>query len=68
MKDTASTIAGGGAGLFLLSSVRWEVVPFGESVKVAVALLLAIVGYLMYRAPEGPRPPNPPAVGSDLAL
>lgn len=49
MKDTASTIVGGGAGLTLLLTVRWETIPAGECVKVVVALVLALVGYLMYR-------------------
>lgn len=48
-KDTASTIAGGGAGLALLMTVRWELVPAGEAVKIAVALVLILVGYLVYR-------------------
>ena len=50
--DLASTIAGGGAGLALLLTVRWETIPAGESVKVAVAVLLALIGYLMYRGPK----------------
>lgn len=52
-KDNASTIAGGGAGLLLLQTVRWELVgvQWGESVKVAVALILVAMGYLMYRKP-----------------
>jgi len=29
--------------------VRWEAIPYGEAVKVDVALALAIMGYLMYR-------------------
>ena len=48
-RDAASTIAGGGAGIALLLTVRWELVPYGEAVKVGVALVLAITGYLMYR-------------------
>lgn len=51
-KDAASTIAGGGAGIALLLTVRWEAIPHGECVKVAVALILALVGYLMYRGKE----------------
>lgn len=59
-KDTASTIAGGGAGLLLLQSVRWELVGVqpGESVKVGVALTLAILGYLGYRGNDGPGTPK----------
>ena len=49
MKDAAGTIAGGSAGTALLLTVRWEAIPYGETVKVGVALALAIMGYLMYR-------------------
>ena len=48
-QDSASTIAGGGAGLALLLTVRWEAVPHGEAVKIGVALVLAVFGYCMYR-------------------
>jgi len=48
-KDTASSIAGGGAGVALLLTVRWDAIPYGECVKVGVAFMLAIIGYLMYR-------------------
>ena len=48
-KDVASTLAGGGAGLALLVTVRWEAVPYGELVKVGVAVLLVLAGYFMYR-------------------
>lgn len=53
-KDTASTLAGGGAGLLLLQSVRWELVGAqpGETAKVVVAVVLALTGYLMYRKAE----------------
>jgi len=50
-KDLASTIAGGGAGISLLLTVRWEAIPHGECAKVAVALALVCLGYLMYRKP-----------------
>lgn len=56
-KDLASSIAGGGAGGALLLTVRWDVVPYGEAVKIAVAVLLIFVGYLMYRKPSDPPPP-----------
>lgn len=46
--DLGTTLAGGGAGLWLLSTVKWEAVPYGECVKIAVALTLAILGYRMY--------------------
>lgn len=49
MHDEMSTIAGGGAGLALLATVRWEAIPYGEAVKIGVAVLLVLVGYLMYR-------------------
>lgn len=54
-KDKASTIAGGAAGLLLLQSVRWELVgvQIGESVKVGVAVMLALVGYFAYKLPNG---------------
>jgi hypothetical protein len=48
-KDQASTVAGGGAGMALLLTVRWEAVPMGELVKVVVAVLLMLAGYFMYR-------------------
>lgn len=53
-KDSTSTIAGGVAGFAMLQSVRWELVgvQVGETVKVGVALGLALVGYLMYRGKE----------------
>lgn len=50
-RDLGSTIAGGGAGLALLLTVRWDVVPYGEAVKLMVAVLLVMLGYLMYRKP-----------------
>ena len=49
--DHVSTIAGGAAGVLLLQTVRWELIPAGEAVKVGVAVVLALVGYLMYRNP-----------------
>jgi len=51
MEDAASTIAGGGARIALLLTVRWEAIAYGEAVKVgvALALALAVIGYLMYR-------------------
>ncbi len=54
-----STIAGGGAGVALLATVRWEAVPYGELMKLATAVLLTLVGYLMYRG-ETPTPPDAP--------
>lgn len=55
-KDTASTIAGGGAGLALLLTVRWEAIPYGECVKVGAALVILAMGYLFYRGNDGPGP------------
>jgi len=55
--DSASSIAGGGAGLLLLHSVQWANVPYGECVKIVVAVLLAVIGYLMYRPGGGPTAP-----------
>jgi hypothetical protein len=51
-KDEASTIAGGGAGLALLLTVRWESIPMGELCKVGVALTLILIGYFCYRMPR----------------
>jgi hypothetical protein len=48
-QDTVSTLAGGGAAAALLASVKWELVPHGEAVKIGVAFLLMVVGYFMYR-------------------
>jgi hypothetical protein len=50
LKDLGSTIAGGGAGMGLLLTVRWELIPWGlgEPLKVAVALVLIAAGYAMY--------------------
>ncbi len=48
-KDTLSTLAGGGAGAALLATVRWELIPQGELVKIFVAFLLLGAGYMMYR-------------------
>ena len=56
-RDTGSTIAGGGAGLALLLTVRWEAVPMGELVKIGVAIVLMLVGYLIYRGGEPPTEP-----------
>ena len=53
LKDLGTTLAGGGAGLWLLSTVKWDAVPAGECVKIAVALLLVILGYRMYRMRDG---------------
>lgn len=49
IKDLSSTLAGGGAGLALLTTVRWEAIPYGEAVKIGVALIVMFGGYLMYR-------------------
>jgi hypothetical protein len=49
MHDLGSTIAGGGAGMGMLLTVKWELVPQGETVKVTVALLLILLGYFAYR-------------------
>jgi len=53
VRDLGTTIAGGGAGMALLLTVRWEQIPHGEAVKVAVAMVLVMVGYLMYRKQSG---------------
>ena len=41
----------------LLLNVRWERVANGEVVKIGVALLLTLIGYLMYRR-SGAKPPS----------
>ena len=49
-RDLGTTLAGGGGdGLWILSTVHWEAVPYGECVQVAVAVALAVLGYRMYR-------------------
>jgi hypothetical protein len=53
-QDLMSTVAGGGAGLAMLATVRWEAVPCGELVKIGVALVLMATGYLMYRGGKSP--------------
>jgi hypothetical protein len=53
MKDLGATIAGGGAGLGMLLTVRWEAIPHGEAVKVAVALALILIGCFIYRKTPG---------------
>jgi len=37
--------------MLLLAEVRWEAIPHGETIKLGVALVLVLVGYLMYRTP-----------------
>jgi hypothetical protein len=49
LRDLGSTVAGGGAGMGLLLTVRWETVPAGETVKIVVALILIWMGYRAYR-------------------
>ncbi len=47
--DIMTTMAGAGAGLAMLETVDWKLIPYGECVKLGVALALAIGGYLLYR-------------------
>jgi hypothetical protein len=49
VRDLGSTLAGGGAGMGLLLTVKWELVPHGECVKIGVALVLIVLGYTAYR-------------------
>lgn len=53
IKDLTSTAAGGAGGYGLLLSVKWELVPHGECVKLGAALLLIVLGYLAYRGGDG---------------
>src|ERR1700722_11090157 len=55
--DSASSTEGGGAGLLFLHSAQWTNVPYGKCVKIVVAVLLAVIGYLMYRPGGGPTAP-----------
>lgn len=48
-QDHISTLAGSGAGAALLATVRWEAVPHGELVKIGLAVVLMVLGYLFYR-------------------
>jgi hypothetical protein len=57
-KDTASTLAGGGAGLGLLLTVRWEAVPHGELIKVGMVAFLILVGWAMYGGKNGSGTPK----------
>jgi hypothetical protein len=58
-KDIGSTLAGGGAGVVMLSTVRWELIPCGELVKVCVAFALIGLSYVMYRSRPKPPDDNP---------
>lgn len=49
IKDLTSTLTGGGVGLALLATVKWEAEPHGELLKAVAAFVLIGVGYLMYR-------------------
>jgi hypothetical protein len=50
--DVASTAVGGGAGMALLLTVNWNAVPYGDCVKVAVAVVLMLIGSLLYKRKE----------------
>ena len=43
-----TTVAGTGLMWALLQTVRWEAVPYGEVVKVVLAIGIGVMGYLMY--------------------
>jgi hypothetical protein len=47
--DTTSTVAGGGAAIALLLTVRWDAIPYGELIKVGMVVVLLAAGYVMYR-------------------
>ncbi len=53
-KDSLSTAAGSASGFAILLTVKWESIPQGECVKIAVALVLIVMGYVFYRS----TPPN----------
>lgn len=48
MKDSISTLAGGGSGLALLLTVKWEAIAHGELIKVGMVVFLILVGWAMY--------------------
>jgi uncharacterized membrane protein YebE (DUF533 family) len=48
-KDSLSTAAGSGAGFAMLLTVKWEAIPQGELVKIGVAVLLIVMGYVFYK-------------------
>jgi hypothetical protein len=53
VRNATVCLVGGGAGLGKLLTVRWEAVPHGEPVKVAVPLALILIGCFVYRRPPG---------------
>ena len=55
-KDSLSTAAGSASGFAMLLTVKWDVIPQGELVKIGVALVLILLGYVMYRKGEPPTP------------
>ncbi len=50
--DIMTTMGGAAAGMAMLETVKWELIPYGECVKLGVALALAVGGYLLYRGRE----------------
>jgi len=64
VRDLGSTIAGGGAGLLLLNSVDWAAIAHGQLVKLSVAILLILLGYVMYKANKDRGTPDPPSAPS----
>jgi hypothetical protein len=53
-KDLSTTLAGGSAGLWLLTTVKWEQMPYAEPVKLATAFALMLIGYWFYSGPKDP--------------
>ena len=47
--DIGTTMGGASLGLAMLSTVDWKQVPYGECVKIGVALVVAVLGYFAYR-------------------
>lgn len=55
--DVTSTGAGSAAGLTMLATVRWDGMPagWGEPIKLAVAMALICLGYVMYGSKTPPK-------------
>jgi hypothetical protein len=56
LKDIGSTAAGSLSAAGILATVRWEAVPFGECVKIGLALILLFMSYRAYNGPKDGTP------------